>query len=154
MERDPETIRMRLEELQERCRQAGMNVTPQRIAVYRALLMSEEHPTPEALFASVREWMPSISQATIYKTLETLQRLGVCHEVSRLGEARRFEANLDDHHHTVCTHCGRVADFNDERLGALSPPPGLDGFIPTGIHVQVMGLCGACAGSLDPDNEI
>jgi Fur family peroxide stress response transcriptional regulator len=154
MERDAESIQTRLEELKARCRKSGMNVTPQRIAVYRALLESEEHPTPEALFASVREGMPSISLATIYKTLEALQRLGVCHEISRLGEARRFEANLDDHHHTVCTRCGRVADFDDERLGSLSPPPGLDGFVPTGIHVQVVGLCGACAGSPDPDDEI
>lgn len=144
----------RIEELKARCRDAGMNVTPQRIAVYRALLDSTEHPTPEALFEVVRRWMPSISQATIYKTLETLQRLGMIREVTRLGEARRFEANLDHHHHLVCTECGRVIDYADENLGALRPPADLDGFVPSGISVQITGRCAGCAAIPEPDDEI
>lgn len=154
MERDAKSIQDRLEGLRDRCRNKGMNVTPQRIAVYRALLESRDHPTPEAIFASVRQWLPSISQATIYKTLETLKRLGMIAEVVRLGEARRFEANLDHHHHLVCTRCGRVADFEDERLADLRPPEDLDGFVPTDVTVQILGRCGWCAGSDEPDSEI
>ena len=56
----------------ERCREAGLNVTPQRIAIYRALLASEDHPTPEMLYRAVSRDMPSLSLATIYKTLDTL----------------------------------------------------------------------------------
>ena len=63
-----------------------MNVTPQRVAVYRALLQAEDHPSPEELYRRVRRRMPSLSLATIYKALDALTRLGVAREVSVISE--------------------------------------------------------------------
>jgi Fur family peroxide stress response transcriptional regulator len=143
-----------LEKLKERCRDAGMNVTPQRIAVYRALLGATDHPTPEILYEIVRREIPSISQATIYKALEALQRLGVVHEILRTGEARRYEANIGPHQHLVCTRCGRIGDFHDGRLGSIRPPDGIDGFHSRDVRIQVLGLCSPCADLENPDNEI
>ncbi len=131
-----------------------MNVTPQRSAVYKALLEAPDHPTPEALFATVRSEMPNISLATIYKALEALRRLGVVREVARLGEARRFDANTDHHHHLVCTHCGRVSDLDRAGFGELGPPADLDGFVPSEVTVQVFGRCAACARMGSEDDEI
>jgi len=128
-----------------RCRQAGMNVTPQRVAVYRALLQAEDHPSPEELYRRVRRRMPSLSLATIYKALDALTRLGVAREVSVISERKRYDANLDRHHHLVCTRCKKIVDFYDDGLDAIAPPRRLSAFVAHSVSVQVMGLCGRCA---------
>ena len=81
MERTGGAIRKRVDEMIIRCRDAGLSVTPQRIAVYKALLKSEEHPTPEMLFKTVKRQMPSLSLATIYKSLDALEKLGLIQAV-------------------------------------------------------------------------
>ncbi len=143
-----------LEELRTRCREAGMNITPQRSAVYKALIGALDHPTPDDLFVAVRADMPEISLATIYKSLEALKKLGVVREVARLGEARRFDANLDHHHHMICTRCGRVSDLDHAEFEGLRPPESLEGFVPSEVTVQVFGECSTCGGADVADDEI
>ena len=154
MEPSAERTAERIEELKGRCRSAGRNITPQRIAVYRALLESPDHPTPDALYEIVRREMPSISLATIYKSLDALQDLGVVREVFRLGDARRFDANLDRHQHLVCTECGRVDDFYDTHLGELRPPESTNDFTAREVSVNILGRCSLCAAMERPDDEI
>ncbi len=113
-------IEQRMDDMSRRCREAGMNVTPQRMAVYRALLESVEHPSPEVLYRAVQPTMPSMSLATVYKSLEALERLGLVHEVPVVSDTRRYDANTSDHHHLVCTTCGKVADFYDQDLRSAS----------------------------------
>lgn len=144
MERSSEKIQEYLDDLVRRCRNAGMNVTPQRIAVYRALLESTAHPTPESLFRSIRETMPSLSLATIYKALEALEGLELVREVPVVSESRRLDANMEPHHHLVCTSCGSVADHYDETLNRLLPETKLGGFEPHRVSVQFEGICSIC----------
>ena len=94
--------------------------------------------------------MPSVSLATIYKTLDALEHLGVIKEMTPLSESRRYDANLDRHHHLICLHCKRVSDFYDEGLDRIVPLPGqetadLHGFVPQAASVQIVGLCRDCA---------
>jgi Fur family transcriptional regulator, peroxide stress response regulator len=145
MDRRASSLDRRVDELVRRCRDAGMNVTPQRLAVYRALLESADHPSPEQLYQRVRVAMPSLSLATIYKALDALQELGLVVEVSPMGEHKRYDANDERHHHLVCTQCHKVSDFYDERFDALAPPPRLGGFRVQTLTVQLKGLCSDCA---------
>jgi Fur family peroxide stress response transcriptional regulator len=145
MERDAHGIARRVDELVRRCREAGMNVTPQRLAIYRALLESEDHPSPETLYRRVRKHLPSLSLATIYKALDALESLGVVAQVSPVGEAKRYDANDSRHHHLVCTRCKKVVDFYDDRFDELKAPRGLAGFVVQALTVQVKGLCAPCS---------
>src|SRR5262245_21066885 len=145
VERDAKSLNRRVDDLLRRCREAGMNVTPQRVAVYRALLESEDHPTPELLYRRVRPKMPSLSLATIYKCLDALAELGLAHRVPVAGDRKRYDANVERHHHLVCTRCHRVTDVYDERFDAIAPPRRLDGFVAHAVSVQVTGLCAPCA---------
>jgi len=139
-------IQTRVEALAERCRDAGLAVTPQRLAIYRALLHSESHPDAEALYEAVRAQIPNLSLATVYKNLEALQELGIIRELTPLHETARFDANLDDHHHLVCTACKAVLDLYDADLDGLQLPTArAKGFLISHIRVQVEGLCPACA---------
>ncbi len=132
--------------LKERCKQAGLAVTPQRLAIYQALYQSFDHPSPEALFDRVKPQMPSISLATIYKTLETLVNIGVASELPATGDTKRYDANMGRHHHLVCDACNAIEDFYDASL-ELAAPKSKNGFIPRTVSVYVHGLCRRCSKS-------
>jgi len=147
MKPSPETayLETRLTAFMERCREAGMNLTPQRLTIYRALLEAEDHPSPEALYERVRSGMPTLSLATIYKTLDTLAGMGLVTELPATGDAKRYDAKMEHHHHLVCTGCGKVTDYHDPALDRIAPPKGLQGFRARQVSVHIHGLCAECA---------
>lgn len=128
------------------CRERGTPATPQRIEIYRALAGSEEHPTPEMLYDQVKLSMPSMSLATVYKTLDTLVSLGVASEIATTGDAKRYDANMEQHHHLVCTQCHIISDFRAsvfDRIPLIAP----EGFTPEFVSIRVHGLCKKCKAS-------
>jgi Fur family peroxide stress response transcriptional regulator len=59
-----------------RCRAARLVVTPQLLTVFRHLAAGHGHPSAEELYATVRRELPTLSLATVYKTLDALARVG------------------------------------------------------------------------------
>ncbi len=112
----------RVEAFSARCREHGLSVTPQRRAIMRALLASEDHPRAEDVYDAVRAEHPTISLATVHRTLETLCQIGEARKVTPLHHSARYDGNLSPHHHLVCVGCLRVLDVEapqfDELLGS------------------------------------
>lgn len=131
--------------LVERSKAKGMNVTPQRMVIYRALLEAHDHPSPEQLFARVKPSLPQMSLATIYKTLDTLVSLGLAAEVAATGDAKRYDGNMNQHHHLVCTQCGRVEDFESAALAKVPLPKSVEGFDPHYLSIHIHGRCKSCS---------
>lgn len=144
----------RMQALVDRCRSAGMSVTPQRLAIYRALLEADDHPSPEAIYERVRPTMPSLSLATIYKTLDALARLGLVNELPSTGNSRRYDGNIERHHHLVCERCNRVVDHVDPALDRIRLPRRLPGFTPRHLSISIHGLCAACAEARDQQQPL
>jgi Fur family peroxide stress response transcriptional regulator len=135
-----------------RCRAAGLVVTAQRLAVFRHLASAgADHPSAEELYATVRRELPTLSLATVYKTLDALARIGAVRQVSRAGARSRWDAGLESHHHLVCIQCGSVSDVIDARLDAVKPRAaalaGRHGFAASGHIVEIFGRCATCQGS-------
>lgn len=104
-----------------RCKDLGVKVTPQRVAIYRELLSTGEHPSAEMIYKKIRDYYSNISLTTIYRTLETFEKLGIISVANVLHDAARYDANLDYHHHVVCIVCKKVEDFYDDSLANLGP---------------------------------
>jgi Fur family peroxide stress response transcriptional regulator len=123
-----------------------MKVTHQRTEIFRELSASVEHPDAETVYRGVCKRVPSISRDTVYRTLSTLVAEGLIRKVEPLFERARYDANLDRHHHFVCTVCGSVCDFYSEALDGLPIPESVKalGEIDS-AHVQVRGICWSCA---------
>jgi Fur family transcriptional regulator, peroxide stress response regulator len=134
-----------------RCRTAGLVLTPQRLAVFRHLAATDRHPSAEELCATVRRELPTLSLATVYKSLHALARIGAVRRVSRGGARSRWDAGLESHHHLVCIQCGEVSDVLDARLDAVkrraAALAGRQGFVATGHVVDIFGRCAACLGN-------
>src|SRR5437868_6461595 len=92
-------------------RARGRKVTPQREAVFRALVGNDEHPTAETVHATVTADLPSVSLRTVYQVLNDLSEMGEIHALELGTGAARFDPNVDAHHHLVCTSCGKVRDL-------------------------------------------
>src|SRR5258708_4980580 len=90
-------------------KRAGMRLTPQRLAIVRTFAHDDTHPTAQDLYERLLPDFPSMSFATVYKTLDVLAKTGLCGNV-RLGNALRFDPNTTPHHHLVCESCGTVVD--------------------------------------------
>ena len=133
-----------------RCPATGLAVTPQRLAIFRHLAATDSHPSAEELHATVRRELPTLSLATVYKTLDTLAAVGVVRPVSRLGARGRWDANVTSHHHLVCTVCGRVTDVAEPRLDAAARPAAAlaarHGFTVAGHAIEIFGRCATCRG--------
>jgi Fur family peroxide stress response transcriptional regulator len=131
-----------------RCRERGVRVTAQRLAVYRALAEDPSHPTAEAIYGRLRAAMPSLSPATVYRVLEALVRDGLLRRVSTTGGAGRFDANLVPHQHLICRVCGRMTDVHAPavptvdigRVAALARPR----FVVEDVDVRIVGRCATC----------
>lgn len=127
------------------CRREGLPLTVQRRAVLEALAVRHDHPTADALYDEVKERVPGISRATVYRVLEALVRAGVARRASHHGAAARFDPNTDRHHHLACTRCDRVVDLEDGALDALPLPDARrTGFHVTDYSIHFSGVCDAC----------
>jgi Fur family peroxide stress response transcriptional regulator len=131
------------------CRQNNLKVTPQRVAIYRALIRSDQHPTADMMFQAVQREFPSISFDTVNRTLLTFAGLGVVDVVEVFGGPKRFDPNVDDHHHMHCMACGQIIDFQHASYARLEVPAEIARtFRVLSKRVVLKGLCAACAQEL------
>jgi len=127
-------------------REAGLRLTPQRLLIYQTLLQSKQHPTAQDLFEMIKDQLPSLSQATIYNTLQALVSAGLIQEIGKAGDgAVHYDADLTPHVNLICTRCHRVDDFFDVPLNAVAQQvDGQSGYQIQGARVAYYGLCPEC----------
>ncbi|WP_019552031.1 transcriptional regulator PerR [Propionispira raffinosivorans] len=92
-------------------REKGFKVTPQRLAIYNVLSNTTEHPSAEMIFSKLQEFYPTMSLATVYKTIEILKEIGLVQILNVGEESFRYDANTDTHPHVRCLVCNRVDDI-------------------------------------------
>ncbi|HID66608.1 MAG TPA: transcriptional repressor [Aquificaceae bacterium] len=132
----------KLELFVKKCKEIGLKITPQRLAVYEVLLKSYNHPTVEEIYEEVKKMYPYVSLATVYRTLETLEKIGLVKRVCFWGNSARYDANTSEHHHLICEKCGRIEDIDLEQKLAI--PENLQGFKTHSYSVNIYGLCSEC----------
>ncbi len=96
--------------IEEAFRASGLRRTSQRFFVMEHLMRHHIHATAEEIFHAVNRTDPRASRATVYNNLHALTRAGLVREVAIDGNAARFDANIDRHHHFICDDCRQVSD--------------------------------------------
>ena len=93
-------------------RQRGIQVTAQRLAVFRAV-SGQPHITADAVAEVVRSEIGAISLQSVYDALSVLAAEGLIRRIQPAGSPARFEDRVgDNHHHLICRICGRVVDVD------------------------------------------
>ena len=90
-----------------------------------------------------------VGAATVYRALELLHSLGAVQRLDTGEGFARYEAadpSGEHHHHLLCDRCGRVSQFEDERLErAIVELAERLSYSVEGHDVVLRGTCPACA---------
>lgn len=143
----------RLEAMLDRLRRSGCRITPQRLEILRVLSVSDGHPSAETIHRRVATQFPTMSLATVYKTLTVLKAAGEVLELEFSDRDNRYDGNRPEPHpHCICQGCGAILDPDLESLDALAKLAARQtGFRILSLRLDFYGLCPACRRARDAD---
>ena len=126
-------------------REKGFKVTPQRLAIYDVLYHTTEHPSAEMIFSQLQPQYPTMSLATVYKTIEILREIGLVQVLNVGEESFRYDANTENHPHVRCMVCKRVDDiFGVDAQPFVESAAQKTAYELTGQQFYFYGVCPAC----------
>ena len=109
----------RYEYLIAKLRKRNFRMTPQRMALVRIIAASDGHPSATQLYERVKSQYPTMSPATVYKTLNLFKEMGEVFEID-LKENSRYDGNKPHPHpHVICISCQKVIDGSDGPVSNL-----------------------------------
>ncbi len=143
MDADPAA---RLEHLVALLRGRGCRITPQRLAILRLLTHSRGHPSAEQAHARLLRRFPTMSLATVYKTIALLKQAGEVLELQFSELGNRYDGlRPSPHPHVICTRGGAIVDADDPQLaGAAGRGARETGYAVFSHRLDIFGLCPAC----------
>jgi Fur family peroxide stress response transcriptional regulator len=140
---DPE---LRYQNMLQKVKLRGGRLTSHRLALLRLISVSEGHPNATELFEQMRTQFPTISLATVYKTLTLLKEEGEVLEID-LRDESRYDGNKPyPHPHLICQHCGKIIDGDDvTSTAALNQEiQKRYGFQVDHANMVFYGICDSC----------
>ena len=139
---DPET---RFEELIASLKKCKFRLTPQRVELVRLIAASEGHPSAAQLYETIKTRFPTMSQATVYKTLALLKDMNQVFEID-LRDDSHYDGNRPDPHpHLICIHCKKIVDGEfDLDLASIDKLEEASGYQIIRPQIVFFGLCADC----------
>jgi Fur family peroxide stress response transcriptional regulator len=123
----------------------GYKATPQRIAISRFALNNHAHPTAQRIYDEVKKVYPTVSLATIYKTVQILKEAGLVQELNFLKDQARFDPNMEPHVHLVCMKCKSINDCMDPMISKIVERVSNEAdFVAEGWNFDIFGICRSC----------
>ena len=128
-------------------REHNLPITAQRLAIADVVLHSDSHLSAEEVLEELVMRGAAVGTATVYRTIDLLVKSGLAVERD-FGEGfRRYEPARDipHHEHLLCSLCGRVTEFRDERLERMTMLIAEShGFARQGHRLVIHGICAEC----------
>jgi Fur family ferric uptake transcriptional regulator len=136
-----------LERFRRHLRDQHLPVTRQRDLIAQTVLTSDEHLSVETIQRRLKDQGERVGTATIYRTLDVLVRSGLV-RAHDFGEGfKRYEPMPQQahHEHLICLRCGKVVEFQNDRLERMIPIIADEHAFQHQRHrVEVYGLCRDC----------
>ena len=136
---------VRFDELLAALKERDFRLTPQRVELVRLIASSEGHPSAAQLFAKIKTQFPTMSHATVYKTLALLKEMNQVLEID-LRDDSHYDGNRPyPHPHLICIKCNKIidgeADFDPSAIRKLEQA---SGYKILRSQVSFYGLCPDC----------
>ncbi len=126
-------------------KQNGSSLTRTRQLVFD--LLRDQEPQSMQVLASRAS--PEVDRATVYRTIELFEKLGIVH---RLNIGWKYRIELSDlfsahHHHMHCEKCGKIIDLpaNVMLEKMIDTVAQKNNFSPRGHSLEIYGLCPVCS---------
>jgi len=138
----------KMKQLRERILTSGLKKSRQREIIAESFFSAQEHISVDELLQRVRKVYPRISQATVYRTMKLLSELGLAETRQFLEGHTLYELageGGDHHDHLICTECGRIVEFMDDRIEELQDEVARKyGFTVVKHKMELYGRCDSC----------
>ena len=134
--------------------QRGLKSTRQRSLIIDTFFSVRGHLSVEEVWSKVRLQDAKVSFATVYRTMKLLSECGLAHARNFGDGQTRYEAAAGRHHHDhlICTQCGTIVEFENDRIEALQEVVARrHGFRVTSHKMELYGLCRNCQRSAETD---
>ncbi len=123
--------------------------TPQRLAIMKFLEGNSSHPSAEEVYFGLKRQFPTLSLATVYHTLEALERMGKIVEINVDSTKKRYDPAVGAHHHLICIRCKKIIDLPEKFHPVLNEEE-RKGFRILRSQVEFYGLCPQCQSRRSP----
>jgi len=135
----------RFDEMIALLKERNFRLTPQRVELVRLIAASKGHPSAAQLYAKIKAQFPTMSQATVYKTLLLLKEMNQVLEID-LRDDSHYDGNRPQPHpHLICMKCNQITDgevsLDPEALRKLEQVSGYTILRP---QISLYGLCPDC----------
>ena len=125
----------------------NLKVTPERMAIIKELFKVEQHFDADEFFLHLKNNKIAVSRATVYRSLEILEKAGIVVKYS-MGEGHAHYEMVwqqEHHDHIICTECGKIIEFTDEKIERRQ----LEICKEKGVKIlrhslQIWGICSSC----------
>jgi Fur family peroxide stress response transcriptional regulator len=105
--------------IKDRIKEAGLKVTPQRLAILEAVYRLDNHPTADHIIHYIRQIQPNIATGTVYKVLDTLVEKQLVRKVKTEKDVMRYDGVMERHHHLYCSESDRIGDYRNDELDRM-----------------------------------
>lgn len=134
--------------------QKSLRVTSQRQAIIESVFSTDKHFTAEELLEWSRKRDPSVSRATVYRTLPLLTESGLVREMDFGKDYKFYDPNYAEHphhNHIICQDCERIVEFESDKIEQIETEISHRlGFAVKAHRLQITATCedlkklGAC----------
>jgi Fe2+ or Zn2+ uptake regulation protein len=125
-------------------RQAGLRVTPQRIAVLETLSTGRHLATCQDVWRRAHRRAAALGLVTAYRILERMRERGLVEQMDIEGVAH-FGLADRHHEHAICQRCGAIEATDRCLLDSLEGTRLRGtGFLVQGHRLDLLGVCQAC----------
>ncbi|MDP4177516.1 MAG: Fur family transcriptional regulator [Bacillota bacterium] len=141
----------KIDKLKNNLKEKGYKLTPQRRAIVDIIIRNEgKHLTAEELYDLVKVDCPEIGLATVYRTVQMLEEIGIICRLELDDGCNRYELVHEEenhrHHHLICTECGKLIEVEDDLLDLLEHNiEEKYGFKVKNHSVKFYGICKECS---------
>ncbi len=127
-------------------RKSGYKATPSRLAILAVFKASKR---PMSVQGILGELPKNIDQATVYRTINALKKKGIIRQIDLRHNHAHYElANIAEHHHLICLHCGKIEDVHHCGIEAMESAvlKSSKHFAEIRQHaLEFYGICTSCA---------
>jgi len=126
-------------------RASGFRMTSQRLAILHTLRHAGTHLSPREVYKQAKQELPTLTQPTVYRTLEFLAENGLARPSQTGNGHLMYEIGGNDHHHIVCRLCGDEIEVEHAVLEHLYRNlESISGYIRIDSHMTFFGVCPSC----------
>ena len=137
--------KIRFDELITALKGRDYRLTPQRMELIRLIASSEGHPSAAQFYARIKVQFPTMSHATVYKTLGLLKEMGQVLEIDLRGDSHYDGNRPQPHPHVICVQCGKIIDGEvNIDASAIRKLEMESGYKILRSQVSFFGLCPDC----------